>query len=292
MDPQTAVVLLGLSSAAAWGSADFGGGLAGRRAALFGVILFSQLAGCGLALVLAAVRGESAPSPTDLAVAGVAGVLGGIGIGALYGGLASGRMGVVAPISGVLSAIVPVTAGIVLQGVPGPGVVVGIALAIVAVVLVSAAPASDGGPGAGPVVRIAGVPRDAAIAVVAGIALGLLSFTLSRLQHGSVFGSLVVVRLVEATVVGIVIVAIRRPWRLARSIWPLVILVGALDMAGNALFVFAAQLGRLDVAAVLSSLYPVATLVLAAAVLKERVAGVHAIGVGAAIVAIVLVRVG
>ncbi len=292
MDPQTAAVVLGLASATAWGTADFGGGLAGRRAPLFGVLLFSQLAGCGLALLLAIARGEAAPSSTEVAIAAVAGVLGGIGIGALYGGLAGGRMGVVAPISGVLSAVVPVMAGLVLQGVPGPGVLIGITLAVVAVVLVSAAPEADGGPSVGPIARIAGIPRDAVIGVVAGIALGLLNLTLSRLPEASVFGPLVLVRLVEAAVIGTVLVAIRRPWRLRRSIWPLVVLVGGLDMAGNALFVFAAHLGRLDVAAVLSSLYPVATLVLAALVLKERVAGVHALGVAAAIAAIVLVRIG
>ena len=74
--------------------------------------------------------------------------------------------------------------------------------------------------------------------------------------------------------------------------WPLVALVGGLDMAGNGLFILAAQAGRLDVAAILSSLYPVATLILAALVLKERVVGVHALGVVAALVAIVLVRLG
>ncbi|HSS35444.1 MAG TPA: hypothetical protein VLR93_04160, partial [Patescibacteria group bacterium] len=69
MDPQTAVVVLGLAAAAAWGSADFGGGLAGRRAALFGVVVFSLLAGCGLALVLAVVRGERVPGPPEVALA-------------------------------------------------------------------------------------------------------------------------------------------------------------------------------------------------------------------------------
>jgi drug/metabolite transporter (DMT)-like permease len=292
MDPQTATVVLALASAAAWGSADFGAGLAGRRAALFGVILFSQLAGCGLALGIAAIIGESVPGPTELAIAAVAGVIGGIGIGALYGGLATGRMGVVAPISGVLTAVVPVSAGIVLEGLPGVGVLVGIGLALVAVVLVATAPADGGGSGRAAVGRFRGIPDDVLTAIVAGVALGLLTLALGQLPAGSVFGPLVVVRLVEATVVGLVIIAARRSWRLPRSVWPLILVVGCLDMAGNALFILAAQAGRLDVAAVLSSLYPVATLILAAIVLKERVAGVHAIGVAVAMIAIVLVRIG
>ncbi len=292
MDPQTATVILGLASAVAWGSADFGAGLAGRRAAVFGVILFSQLAGCGLALGIAVVRGEPIPGPSEAGIAVVAGVVGGIGIGALYRGLATGRMGVVAPISGVLSAVVPVSAGILLQGAPGAGVLVGIGLALVAVVLVSTAPHDGVASARLRVGRFGAIPDDVATAIVAGVALGLLNLTISRLPAGSVFAPLVIVRLVEATVIGLAIVATRQPWRLPGGIWPLIVLVGCLDMAGNALFIFAAQTGRLAVAAMLSSLYPVTTLVLAAIVLKERVAGVHAIGVVAAMVAIVLVRIG
>lgn len=289
MDPQTAVVVLGLASAAAWGSADFGGGLAGRRAPLFGVVLFSQLLGLLIALGVAIVRREAIPAPNDVAVAIIGGLLGGVGIAALYGGLARGRMGVVAPISGVLSAIVPVTAGIVLQGLPGPAALVGIALAIVAVVLVSGAP---GASSALPQRRIAGIPADVAIALVAGTSLGMLNLVISRLTPGSVFAPLVLVRLTEALLLGSMILVIRRPWRLPRAIWPLILVVGGLDMAGNGLFVLAAQAGRLDVAAVLSSLYPVATLILAATLLKEKVVGVHAIGVAAAVAAIILVRIG
>ncbi len=283
------VVVLGLASAAAWGSADFSGGLAGRRASLFGVILFSQLLGLPFALGIAIVRAEPFPVPADLVLAVVGGLLGGIGIAALYGGLARGRMGVVAPISGVLSAVVPVTAGILLQGLPGPAALLGIALALVAVVLVSAAP---GGSSGVPQDRIAGIPADVAIAIVAGTSLGFLNLVISRLTPGSAFAPLVLLRLTEALLIGSVILAVRRPWRISRPVWPLVLVAGGLDMAGNGLFILAAQAGRLDIAAILSALYPVATLILAATLLKERVVGVHAIGVAAAILAIVLVRIG
>jgi drug/metabolite transporter (DMT)-like permease len=288
MDPQTAVVVLGLASAAAWGSADFGGGIAGRRAPLFGVVLSTQLIGCGLALILAAVRGEPAPGVRDATIAVAAGVVGAIGIWALYRGLSTGRMGVVAPISGVLSAVVPVGAGIVLQGAPGPAALAGIALALVAVVLVSASP-SAGGP---PDRRVAGLPADAAIGVLAGLSLGLLNLLIGRLTPGSVFAPLVVVRLTEAAFIGTIILAARPVWRVPRPVWPLAALVGGLDMAGNGFFILAAQAGRLDIAAILSSLYPVTTLILAAAILRERLVGVHAIGVVVAVVAIVLVRLG
>ncbi len=289
MDPQTAVVAFGLASAAAWGSADFGGGLAGRRAPLLGVLLFSQLAGSALALLPAVLRGEPVPAVGDLLLAVVAGAIGAIGIGALYRGLQVGRMGVVAPISGALAAVVPVSAGILLQGLPGPAVVLGIGLAIVAVVLVSVAP-HDAATAAGP--RIAGVPADVAIALVAGSALGVLNLLISRFSPGAVYGPLVAVRASEAVLIASVILLSRRAWRVPRPVWTLVLVVGGLDMAGNGFFILAAQAGRLDIAAVLSSLYPVSTLILAALILKERIVGVHALGVAAAIGAIILVRIG
>lgn len=290
MDPQTVVIALGLASAAAWGAGDFGGGIAGRRAPLFGVILATQLIGGAFAAGVAVVRAEPPPAGTEIALAGLGGIFGAIGIGALYGGLATGRMGVVAPISGVLSAVVPVTAGIALQGLPGPASLVGIGLALMAVVLVSSSPGQTSG---APVGRgVLGLPRDVAIALLAGLSIGVFNIIVSRFSPGSVFAPLVIVRLAQAAVIVGAIVATGRTWRLPRRVWPLILVVGGLDMAGNGFFILAAQAGRLDIAAVLSSLYPVTTLILAALILKERVVGVHALGVTAAIVAIVLVRIG
>ena len=134
---QAATIVLGLVSALAWGAGDFGGGLLSRRTALFGVVLVSQLAGAVLALVLALVARRDRADEADLGWSVLAGVAGGIGITALYRGLAVGRMGVVAPVTGVIAALIPVTAGIVLEGLPPPLVLVGIAAAVIAVVLVS-----------------------------------------------------------------------------------------------------------------------------------------------------------
>ncbi|MDP9482322.1 MAG: DMT family transporter [Chloroflexota bacterium] len=290
MDPQTTVVVLGLASAGAWGAADFGGGFAGRRAPLLGVLLATQILGGILAAGIAAIRAEPLPQGNEVVLAGLAGIVGAIGLGALYAGLSTGRMGVVAPISGVLSAIVPVTAGIVLEGLPQPASLIGIGLALVAVVLVSSSPAQT--PDGAPQQRVLGLPRDVAIALLAGLSIGVFNIVVSRFGPGSVFAPLVIVRVVEAAVIVGAIVATGRAWRTPRRVWPLLVVVGALDMAGNGFFILASQAGRLDIAAVLASLYPVTTLILAALILKERVAGVHALGVAAAIVAIVLVRIG
>jgi drug/metabolite transporter (DMT)-like permease len=188
-------------------------------------------------------------------------------------------MGVVAPISGVLAASIPVALGIVLQGVPRPARLAGMALALVAVVLVSRA---GGG----------GSRRDVGLGLLAGFGLAVFNVAVSRFASGQVFAPLTVVRVSEGILCVLIVLLGRRPWRLARPILLLVILVGALDMGGNALYILATQSGRLDVAAILSSLYPVTTVILATVILRERIAGSHLVGVVLAIVAIVLIGAG
>lgn len=261
-----------------WGSADFGGGLAARRAPVLGVVLVSQAVGLALAAIIAIARGEPFPGPADIAWASVAGIAGGVGIVSLYHGLATGRISVVAPLAGVLAATIPVFFGVVTQGLPGPARVVGIGVALVAVVLVSRAPDPGGS-------RASGVR----FGLLAGLGFGLFNLFASRFSPGIVFGPLVIVRAFEPALVIAIVLATRGAWRVPRSALPLAALVGAGDMAGNAFFVLAAQAGRLDVAAVLSSLYPVMTIVLATILLRERVTRSHAAGIVAAGVAIVLI---
>ncbi len=273
-------VLLGLASALAWGSADFAGGLASRSAPVFGVVVLGQVVGLVLAGVIALATGEPVASVADLAWAIGAGVCGGLGITCLYRGLATGRMGVVAPITAVLAACVPVVVSALVEGAPGPGRAVGIAAALVAVVLVSRSSAPGGGR--------AGV----GLALVGGLGFGLFNTCIAQLPDGLVFGPLAAARTTEAFLLGVVAALAGQPWRIPRPFLPLVLVAGTLDMAGNGFFIAAAQAGRLDVAAVLSSLYPVMTVLLAAAVLRERIVRGHALGIAAALFAIVLVSLG
>jgi drug/metabolite transporter (DMT)-like permease len=271
-------VTFGLLSALTWGAADFGGGRATRRGPVFGVVLVSQIVGMVLAAGVAILRGEPLPGPADLGWAALGGVFGVVGIVSLYQGLASGRTTVVAPIAGVLAATIPVTVGWLSQGVPSYVRIVGIGLALLAVVLVSTSPDPVGG-------RPAGVRYG----ILAGIGFGLFNVCASRFSPGVVFGPLVAVRAIEAVALVAMIVLTRRAWRLDRSVVPLAMAVGVGDMAGNGFFVLAAQAGRLDVAGVLSSLYPVTTIILAAVLLRERVTRGHAAGIGVAGVAIALI---
>jgi uncharacterized membrane protein len=275
------VVAFGLLSALAWGIADFGGGLSSRRATVFGVVLVSQLAGLVVAVVLAIARAEQWPAPADIAWSALSGVVGSVGILALYGGLAVGRMGVVAPVAGVLGASVPVLAGIVLEGLPPPIVLGGIGLAIVAVVLVS---------------RVAGHP-DAGrsgieLGIVAGLCIGLFNVTISRVDESLVFWPVSIVRTVSIVLVAAAILLARRPGRVPLRLIPVIAVIGVLDMTGVASFLFAEQTGPLAVASILSSLYPVTTVILAAVVLRERVTRHHAIGIAAAAAAVLMIGVG
>jgi drug/metabolite transporter (DMT)-like permease len=247
---------------------------------LFGVVLVSQLVGMVLAIGLTLVRGETMPSTLDLGWSVLAGIAGATGISALYKGLAVGRMGVVAPVTGVIAAVIPVAAGIVLEGVPPPLVLGGIGLAIVAVVLVSLSDDGDGG--------VSGL----GLALLAGVGIGAMSVCISQISDGHVFGPLVVIRATQAMfIVGLVVVT-RSAWRVDRRLLPATAGVGVLDMAGNGAFILAVQSGALAVAAVLSSLYPVTTVMLATVILRERVTRSHAIGIALAAVAIAAVAAG
>ncbi len=275
-----ATILLGLLAATAWGFADFGGGILSRRTAVLGVVLVSQLVGMVLAGGLAILRGETAPPAEDVAWSLLAGLAGGIGITALYQGLAIGRMGVVAPVTGVIAAMIPVTAGIILEGVPAPIVVVGIGLAIVAVILVSRVPNDRPG------------PSGLALALIAGVSIGVFGVLIAQISEDHAFGPLVIIRATEAVLIGGIIVIGRQRWRVERRLVPAVSGVGVLDMVGNAGFILAIQSGALAVAAVLSSLYPVVTVILAAVFLRERVTPTHAVGIALAMAAIACIAVG
>jgi drug/metabolite transporter (DMT)-like permease len=269
--------VLGLAAALTWGAADFGGGLTSRRTAVLGVVLTTQLVGMFVAATLGVLRHEALPAPADLAWSVVSGTAGVVAISALYHGLAVGRMGVVAPVTGVLAATIPVVAGVVLQGLPPALVSAGIVLAIVAVVLVSRVKGEAGGR--------SGVE----FGVVAGIALGVFNVTTAQISRGLVFGPLAIVRATEALVVIGVLLLTRPVWWPTRSLLPALAVVGVLDMLGNGCYIAAAQSGPLAVASVLSSLYPVSTVILAAAILRERVTRAHALGIALALAAIVLI---
>ena len=269
-----------LVAAVLWGAGDFGGGMAAKRLPVFVVLFGAQVIGLAGAVAAALLAGEALPALGDAAWAAAGAVFGSVGLAGLYRALADGRMAIVAPITGLLAAIIPVGVGFATAGVPGPVRLAGFGLALVAIVLVSIADHGTTGRGG------------LALAVGAGVAFGLYSTCVGQVEQG-VFGPLAVARATSSALTLLVVVALRTPVPTAlrgqRAAGGLVALVGVLDLAGNAMFLLAAQGGGLALAAALGSLYPVATVVLAALILREPLGRVHGAGVVAAAIAALLV---
>ena len=274
-----ASVAFGLASAASWGAGDFSGGLATRRAPAAGVVIASQGVGIALLVVLALATGEAAPSAGQLGWAALAGANGAFGLLALYSALASGRMGVAAPISGVVGAVVPVLVGMQIHGPPGMIRLAGFALALVGVWLLTAAGGS----------AQAARPRERVLPFLAGVSFGLFLVFIHRAGGAGILWPLTTARGTSIAVlvaIGLLTRTLRLP---GRSALALTALAGLLDTGGNAFFVLAAQAGPLDVAGVLSSLYPAATVVLACLLLGGRLTGRQTAGAVATLAAIACV---
>jgi drug/metabolite transporter (DMT)-like permease len=276
-------VVLALASAVVYGAADFLGGLASRRASVFGVVAVSQVVGLGALLALLPWLGGPVGVP-DLAWGAAAGLAGAAGLLLFFRTLASGVMSVIAPVTAVTAAAVPVLVGLLGGNRIGPWAGIGIVLALVAVVLVSA----EGGLSALRAAR----PASVAPALAAGSAFGFFFVLLDRTSQESGLTPLVTARLASVALVVVVALAARRSLGVGRVARPLVALSGVGDMSANALFLLATQQeGQLAITGVLASLYPVSTVLLAQVLLRERLAGTQIAGLGAAVVAVVLITV-
>lgn len=276
--PETLTVIFGLASALTWGAADFSGGIATKRTAATIVVFLSQLVGWVSLLLTAVVLRESFPGWEDVGYGGLAGLCGMGGLLALYHGLGHGQMGIVAPVAALVTAILPVAIGFYWEGMPPPVTTMGIILALAAVWILSAG---------GQQGRFSS--RDVIIGAVAGVGLGLFLVFIDLSSETVVFWPLVAGRTASVVSLG-AFITIRGGWqRPAVGGWRPIIAAGLLDSAGNALFALATQFGRLDIAAILSSLYPGSTILLARLVLKERLSSGQQLGVGLTLVALVLI---
>ncbi|MGZ4507807.1 MAG: EamA family transporter [Blastococcus sp.] len=274
-------VLLALASAVVYGAADFCGGLATRRATAFAVVATSQAAGLAVLLLLLPWLGGS-PTPSDLLWGAAAGIAGAAGLVVFYRALAEGVMSVVAPVTAVSAAAVPVLVGLGLGERIGAVTTVGIVLALVAVVLVAA---EDG-------LSSLRTARPATLvpALVAGAAFGLFFVLLDRTHDDAGLSPLVGARTVSVALVVLLALRGRRSLGVPRAVLPIVLLAGVGDMAANALFLLATQQGGpLAITGVLASLYPASTVLLAQVGLRERLAGTQVAGLVSAAGAVVLI---
>jgi drug/metabolite transporter (DMT)-like permease len=274
-------VLLALLAAASYVMADFNGGWVSKRVSAWTVALTAQLAGAVVTLVIALLAGGE-PSGADLAWALAAGVCNGFGTAFLYRGLSSGRMGVVAPVSGVGAAVVPVVAGVLLGERPATVVWLGIAVALPAIWFVSREPA-------GPDLA---EPAGFLDGVLAGLGFGGLFIALSRVSDDAGLIPLALNQAVGGVAIVAVAVTLRQPWLPRdRRVAPAVT-SGLLGAVATGLFMVASRSSHLTVASVVVSLYPAFTVLLAAALLRERVHGAQSLGLALCAVSVVLVAAG
>ncbi len=269
-------ILLALVAAAAYGSADFLGGMAARKAALLAVALGTQAVGLIVVTIALALHPELF-SLASLGWGALAGLAGAAGIALLYRALSIGRMGVISPVTALLAATVPVIFGIVTGERPSPLAYGGLALAAVAIVAISASFESDG--------RREFTTAGLREALLSGIAFGAFFTLLGLTRDGAPLLALLGSRLASVSLLASIVVATRTPLRL-NGATPLVLVGGALDMAANLLYLLAARIDGLAISAVLTSLYPASTVFLAAVILRERLSRIQWIGVLCALVAV------
>jgi drug/metabolite transporter (DMT)-like permease len=278
------VVLLGLAAAVLYGSGDFLGGMATRRAHVLTVLTLVETAGVIVALAAAVL----VPGPASLAglAWGVsAGLVGGLGLIIFYTGLAAGPMSVVAPVSGLVSTVLPVAVALAGGERPGAGVYAGALLCLVAIVLASSA--SDTGPAGRP----GRLGRAIAYGTASGVSFGLFFLLIRNAGQSGEVWPVAAGRIGELAAV-LAAAAVLRPG-LLRGVGGGIPLAaagaGVIDVVANICYVAATRTGMFGLAVVLASLYPGVTVLLARVVLGERLRWLQRVGLGLAAIGIVLV---
>lgn len=271
-------ILLALTSAFVWGSGDFTGGYATRRQSQFSVLVLAAFSGLVLLVIAAIVWHESFPSAPSIAWAMLGGAAGALGIAAFYRALSMGYTASVAPTAAVIGAGFPVIFSAFTEGLPQPTHVVGFGLALAGIWLVSKAPSSEGS-----------ISRRAfVLACLAGIGFGGFLTCLGQVEPGKVFTPLVIARSLTLCT-GLLLIGLNHLSLPSLKSNPLALVAGILDAGGNLFYILARQFTRLDIAAVLASLYPASTVVLASLILKEKTSTSQWIGLLICLAAIVLI---
>ena len=273
-------VLLGVGSAAAWGTGDFAGGIAARRAGGLLVTGTAQAVGLAFLLVAVAFLRPAAPATSTIILGALGGIAGGLGLAALYRGLGMGAMGLVSAVSGVGGVLIPLAVGSLAWGVViEPLQLVGVGCALVAVAAASGA-------------TTRGVSREALmLALIAAVGFGLWFVFLDRAAEHDQLWALVASRGSASLIVGGSALLRADRARLG-AVVPLVAVAGLLDVAANGMVVLAFATIPLGIAAALSGTYPLATMILARTLLGEALPRLGLLAVALAVIGIVLISLG
>jgi len=291
--------LIALAAAALWGGGDFCGGMGVKQAggstkAALRFVVVSHCISFAVLLVILAVLHRPVPlgAPALWAVAG--GVAGGVGLTAFYIALSRGAMGAAAAVSGLLAAAVPAVVSSAMEGSPRALTLAGFGMAAAAIWMIAAGDSPENQDSSG---------ASLALAAFGGVAFGLYFVALRMANPLGLVAPMAIARLGSLAVCGLLLGAMavwggtserqtQRTPRFAKGIMPLLpwaLGVALLDTGGNVMFVAATRLGRLDVAAVLASLYPAGTILLAAWHLHERPTRRQVAGMAAALAAVVMI---
>ena len=282
--PQFGPAAYSVAAVFLWGSSDFAGGYGSRRANAFVLTAFSHV--CAFALMFAIALGQHGvfPSRASILWALAAGAVGGFSLAVFYRALASGQMGVTAPIAALLGAAIPTLADIGMEGAPSRWTVGGFVLAIFAIWMITRPEPSEQ-------TDDTGHPKGAAMAALAGV--GFAGFYLCIHQTaGSPVWIAAISRIGSFTATAVAVIATRAPLSIDRQPAFLGVIAGFFDITASALFIYASQRGRLDQAVVITSLYPAVTVILARFVLKEHFSRWKLIGLLAALAAVPLIAAG
>lgn len=273
-------IIYGIASSLSWGAGDFAGGLASRKVGAYRAVLYADFFGL---LILAAVSifyRESFPSGNVALNSFIGGALGSFGLIILYYSLSVGQMSIAAPVSALFAALLPVIVGSIMQGLPSTIQFIGFALALAAVWLISQ------GDGAFHISRLS----DLKFPILAGVGFGFYFIFIHNAvgEPDSLLWPMIISRVAGTLLLFVIVLARRESFPVPRGAWTVVLINATLDLGGNFFFILASKVGRLDVAAVLSSLYPGATVVLAWLFLKEHISRKQMIGIVFAFAAIYL----
>lgn len=271
--------LYGVIAALTWGAGDFSGGIATKRSSAHSVVMVAHLASLLLLLAIAVIIREPLPSRDEWLWGGAAGLGGGFGLMMLYSALASGNMALAAPVSALVAAALPVILTAISGGTPDTFVLTGFFFALLAIWFLSS--------GSVAIFKVS----DIQLPIGAGLAFGFFFICLHKASTIAILYPLIAVRIVSISSLFLFAKLKGHPITPNRHSLLPIFMSGVLDTLGNGAFALAAQTGRVDVAAVLSSLYPGSTVLLAWILLKEHITYKQVVGIVFALVGIILITI-
>jgi drug/metabolite transporter (DMT)-like permease len=266
-----------LTAVGVWGASDFLGGVGARRANAFLFTAIVHLSGLVLMGTLALITHAPFPGQASLVWSLIAGSVGGTALALFYRSLASGNMGLVAPVAAVVGAAIPTIVTAFAEGFPGYRHALGFVVAGIGVWLISRAEGDSGR------------PEGLGMAVLAGIGFAGFYLCIHQAGDASALWASACSRVGSLLVTGVIVLFGRYLRTVAAPVLAIAMVAGFLDIIGSAVFIRAAQIGRLDDAVVLSSLYPAVTVVLARIFLHEHFSRARTIGMVAALAAVPMI---